>query len=156
MPRSRTSWAESRDAVRETRSPGGAGAGASGAGAARLPGGEAVAGGVLSASARPAGLGRRWGHRVERRRGPPQSLGVLEVFLSPPARGASLEPSTRASRVLRAPPELAAADEAPRACAPPAAALRPGSPERDVGPRFHGRSALRRPGLPRTHHHRRG
>jgi putative transposase len=75
--------AESGDAVCETRGPGRAGAGARGARAARMPGDEALAGGVLPASAVPAAPGRRCRDGVERGGRPAQSVGVLEVFLSP-------------------------------------------------------------------------
>src|SRR5260370_13873208 len=84
-----------------------------------MPGGEALAGGVLPASALPGGPGRRRRHRVERGGGATQSLGFLEVFLSAAPGRASLEPQAGPSRLLRPAAESAPAHEAAGPPPPP-------------------------------------
>src|SRR5262249_61352825 len=94
--------------------------------------------------------------RVERRRRPAPPLGLLEVLLSPTPRWAWMEPQAGPSRVLRAPPQSAAAHEAPGADTAPSTTGGADAPERDLGTRFHGRFALRRPLLPDAQRPRRG
>src|SRR5215470_11519873 len=113
-----------------------------------MPGGEALAGGVLPASVFPAGPGCRRRHGIERGSRPPWSLGVLEVLLSVAPGRASVEPQAGASGVLRTAAESAPAHEAAGPGAPPPAFGRAGAPQRDLGPRFHGRCPLRRPRVP--------
>jgi hypothetical protein len=143
MRRSRTCSAENCNAVCETTGARGAGAGAWVAGATGLSNGEAVAGGVLQASDVAGARRCRRDCRVDGRRRRARSLGVLEVFRSTAAPGSPLESHTRASGVLRAAVESAAADEAPSPAALAPAARGTAATESDLGARLHGRRPVR-------------
>src|SRR5215470_12583924 len=73
---------------------------------------------------------------------------VLEVLSSPATRGTPVEPQARLPGVLRAAAQSAAPHEAAPSGPPPPAAGGAGAAQRDLGTRFHGRCAVRRPPLP--------
>ena len=156
MRPSRTCPPENCNAVRQATGAHGADRRAPAARAARLRDREALADGVLSASSSADAYRRARDHRADGGRGRARPLGILEVFRSVAARGAFMESQTRTSRVLRAAPQSAEADQAtrPDTLAPTAAGA--GAAESHVGARLHDRRDLQWPALSRAHDHRRG
>lgn len=132
-PRSRTCSPEHCNAVCETTGARRFGAGAWPARCARVSGGEALAGGVLSASdrARARGCDRHRG--TDRGGGRSRTLVLLKVFRSTAPSGASMESQARAPRVLRAAAESAAVHEAAGAASAAPTVGRAAAAEPDQG-----------------------